>query len=706
MADPVNAQASRPQTVIVVGGGVAGLTAAQELAERGYNVTVYETRDILGGKARSVQVPDTAPPGGHALPGEHGFRFLPACYFHLPDTMSRIPRRDGKTVAQHLVPAEEILFATYDNEPFCLPLGFSFEKLSAPGGVRDQAKQLWKLVTFLPGLLRLEEKGTFLTAADLAFYTSKLWEILTTCRDRRIKRFEHLPWWKFLDADARSHAYQKYLAIGLTRNLVACKAEKANTLTIGQIAVQMVLSIFNPQVVDRVLDGPTNDVWINPWREYLENPNAFPHPAAFKHPVKFVTKRELAKIEFDPATNTVAGIKVRAPSRRIERVRGKVREAIAEAEKDPDIAAIADIWKRTSAIQKRATVARLAAEAWENAHPEPPAPLEEATADVYVFALPVEQISSFVTPEIERADPQLKGLRTLREQVDWMSGIQFYLTDRPDLPAGHVDFLDTEWALTSIMQDERLWPNGLGHYGDGTVKHILSVDISDWAAKDPQGREAWDLPPLDVAREVWRQLQQSLNREGIKPVLRDDMMHKKYRWYLDDDIDERIEPHRHEATLANGKPDLLVNAEPLLVNYAGSRALRPQATTKIKNLFLASDYVLTNTELATMEAANEAAREAVNGILKLTPPAFPPCVTKPFYEPLQFLRDWDKRRLDRHKNWSLGCVNPLFTVGTFIAVTGCQTLVAARNLLFPPRALSKKLSTSSPLHAPGPASRS
>jgi uncharacterized protein with NAD-binding domain and iron-sulfur cluster len=35
----------------------------------------------------------------------------------------------------------------------------------------------------------------------------------------------------------------------------------------------------------------------------------------------------------------------------------------------------------------------------------------------------------------------------------------------------------------------------------------------------------------------------------------------------------------------------------------------------IPNLFLASDYVRTHTDLATMEGANEAARRAVNGLL-------------------------------------------------------------------------------------------
>ena len=77
--------------VVVLGGGVGGLSAAHELIERGFEVTVYETRDRAGGKARSMPVPGSGSGGRPDLPGEHGFRFFPGFYRHLPDTMRRIP---------------------------------------------------------------------------------------------------------------------------------------------------------------------------------------------------------------------------------------------------------------------------------------------------------------------------------------------------------------------------------------------------------------------------------------------------------------------------------------------------------------------------------------------------------------------------------------------------------------------------------------
>src|SRR5687767_13299867 len=76
--------------VAVLGGGMAGLSAAFELVERGFQVTVYE-RKALGGKARSIPVKGTAAGGRRDLPGEHGFQFFPGFYSHIPDTMARIP---------------------------------------------------------------------------------------------------------------------------------------------------------------------------------------------------------------------------------------------------------------------------------------------------------------------------------------------------------------------------------------------------------------------------------------------------------------------------------------------------------------------------------------------------------------------------------------------------------------------------------------
>ncbi|MBW1298569.1 FAD-dependent oxidoreductase [Aquimarina litoralis] len=56
--------------IVVVGGGIAGMTAAHELAERGFKVTLYDNNSELGGKARSFYLSEAS------YPAEHGFRFF------------------------------------------------------------------------------------------------------------------------------------------------------------------------------------------------------------------------------------------------------------------------------------------------------------------------------------------------------------------------------------------------------------------------------------------------------------------------------------------------------------------------------------------------------------------------------------------------------------------------------------------------------
>jgi len=46
-------------TVLIVGGGMAGITAAYELIQKGYNVTLIEARERLGGRLETVYLDDT-----------------------------------------------------------------------------------------------------------------------------------------------------------------------------------------------------------------------------------------------------------------------------------------------------------------------------------------------------------------------------------------------------------------------------------------------------------------------------------------------------------------------------------------------------------------------------------------------------------------------------------------------------------------------
>ena len=84
---------------------------------------------------------------------------------------------------------------------------------------------------------------------------------------------------------------------------------------------------------------------------------------------------------------------------------------------------------------------------------------------------------------------------------------------------------------------------------------------------------ALDKPTVQRQRAVGDGLRSDADPEEL---LRDEDIHS---WFLDSDI--YLDP---------AHPDTLGNGEPLLVNLTGTWPLRPDATTAIPNLFLASDY--------------------------------------------------------------------------------------------------------------------
>jgi 15-cis-phytoene desaturase len=290
-------------------------------------------------------------------------------------------------------------------------------------------------------------------------------------------------------------------------------------------------------VFDRLLNGPTNDAWVDPWRAHLTGqlgvtlvPNATVH-------------------SFNVAGNRIGSVSVERDKR-----------------------------------------------------------FEEVTADFYVVALPVEVMQGLVTPELVRATPSLARLGDLR--TEWMNGIQFYLESDESLTNGHAIYLDSSWALTSISQRQFWRDFDLSEFGNGRVGGILSVDISNWTTPGMfNGKPATAATSREeIKDEVWAQLKAALNAPDHVQLEDDNLID----WFLDPDIQ-----------LPN--PGTVTNLEPLLINRVGSLVARPEAYTELGNLFLAADYVRTHTDLATMEAANEAARRATNAILAVSGVAAPPC---------------------------------------------------------------------------------
>ncbi|MFD3514578.1 FAD-dependent oxidoreductase [Streptomyces sp. NPDC058657] len=559
-APPVRPAAAAGRSVAVLGGGVAGLTAAHELAERGFQVTVYERR-ALGGKARSMDVPGSAKGSRRPLPAEHGFRFIPGIYHNLPDTMRRIPfPGNANGVWDNLVAPPEMMFArSGGREDLRMPIPWPGHQ---PAGLDlDDVRRM------LTGLL---ETALNLPLHEITYFVNRALVFLTSCDERRDSTWEKTPWWEFVRAARMSKEYQRILAVGITRNIVATKAEEASTRTVGTLGEAFVFNALGQGAdgpPDRILNAPTNEAWIDPW----------------------VTRLRALGVDF----------RIGWTVRELRTAGGRISAAVIE---------------------------------------DPAGVRQSVVADHYVSAMPVEHARRTWNADMRSLDPQLA--RADKLETDWMTGIQFYLTERPKMVDGHVNLIDSPWSLTGIAQAGH-WPgrNFPADYGDGVAVDCLSVDISEWDKPGIlYGKTAKQCTREEVAKEVWAQLKAALNDTG-KTVLRDSALHS---WFLDPGVDGLGTPNP-------------TNEDELLIHPVGTLHNRPSAATAIPNFYLAGDYVAVDIDLATMEGANASARAAVNALLERAGSDAPRVTVRGMHKipAIETLKRHDRTR------WRLGLRNAL-----------------------------------------------
>jgi len=482
-----------------------------ELAERGFEVTVYE-RQHWGGKVRSTEVPNTGVGGRQNLPLEHGFHFFPTFYRHLPATMSRIPTSRGRSVADNLVPGSRELITRATAPPIVMPSRL-------PRTVGE-----WR--TMISSLFQL---GAGVPEREIRFFMSRMLQFMAMCPERRDAQLDRISWWDFTGAQDRSREYQKLIGRIPSQLLLAVPAQRVSARTIGHAFMGMVESGLTPGGnIDRNLNAPPCQSWVGPWVRWLGKR------------VKLVLGATLEGFEVDHR-----GCEVAAATVRVDGFRTRV------------------------------------------------------VADSYVCALPVEVARRMWTPALFELDPGLRRLFAL--ELTWMCGVQLFLSKPRPIEHGHVAHSDTAWALTSVSQAQFWQDFVFAAHGDGRVRDLVSVIIGDW---DTPGTEciykyARDCSEEELVRELVAQLQASLARAGMPIIAPGDIT----GWATDPDLSFPM-PHAGPT-----------NAEPLFMSTVGSWSKRPQATTAVRNLFLAGDYVRTQIDFASAEGANESGRLAANAVL-------------------------------------------------------------------------------------------
>jgi hypothetical protein len=492
------------------------------------------------------------------IPGEHGFRFFPTFYRNLRDTLKRTP-----------VPVDE-------NEPYVETFRTVFDNLvPAP----DQAVLMYpprppyilprRRVTSLQELFdllvsSLETSG--FTFSDVNRWALVLFKYMTSCAKRRAQ-YESLSWWDFVGACHFSEQFQKYL-VATPQGLVAFTPKECDARTYGNITIQLLRDqLIDAEVVDGVLNGPTSVVWLDPWRRYLES----------------------------------QGVSFR---------RGRLTDFQVVGE-------------------------RIFAEAVIGEEIEKPTPLKTLIVrDYYVIALPVDVLQNLIRASSQKGiliaksddarrifdlnlgDPQAA---TQDGDMRHLSGIQFYFPTPLTLLRGHAMYADSEWGLSSISQPQ-FWVRKRGWW-DG-YRSVLTVGIGNWdnpiaadeACSAVPGKKAWECDRDHIAAEIWRQIKKSIiPRRSDVPCpekLEYPFISVPTLYHLDEAIvlDSSGKPHHNEMRM--------------LMNRPGQQTQRPGRldqdgydTWFNHQLVFAGTYMKTHTRLTTMEAANESARHAVNGIL-------------------------------------------------------------------------------------------
>jgi 15-cis-phytoene desaturase len=391
--------------VAVFGAGMAGLSAAHELRKASdLEIEVYESSDGIGGKSRNQYggVLPAGTGGREDLPGEHGFRFFPGFYKNIIKTLEEIPVSADAFVADRLVGSPDAGLAKHDTG--LLTFARSIE--------------IGRLTEIASGLLNMYEELEFASEdiARMAWFNIKY---MTSCRERRLS-YDSTNWWNFIDAESPRYteAFREFEA-AIPRTMSALVAKESSTLVVGDVTMQFLFGAMGDHEKDRLLDGPTDEAWLNPWFDHLKSTNGGTE-------VKFNFDTKLVDIKLAADGKSVESVKVDNAG---------IEEVI-----------VADYYLVAIPVE----------------HFVPLISAEMRNAD----------------PQLDA----LKSTYTDEKWTGWMVGAQIGLKVDQPMVAGHAFYPSSTWALTSVSQAQ-FWENRgklETRFGDGATTGMLSVIISDW----------------------------------------------------------------------------------------------------------------------------------------------------------------------------------------------------------------------------------
>jgi hypothetical protein len=651
MTEPITTPASRQRrpTVAVLGAGIAGLTAAHELAERGFVVTVYELRQDerdelkdtpagtyppvkLGGLAASQYSTVGSHDGSRAelrafpgrrgnprtprraVPGEHGFRFFPAFYLHIWDMFQRIP------VYEHAHTGWKPTSRTvYDNVRRVVTKGIT---------VHDQPSLVFPSelprspAEFLGILSELATLG--FTASDVGTYLSRLLCYLSSSPLRRAQELQNLSAYDYLvghnsETGLNQFAYSATcdkLLRQMPRILVALDSIWGDARTNMSTYLQLYLNMDRrDNKADGVLNGPTTESWLDHWYHHLVRLGVhFVHNAAAR---------------LDPGASDL---------KQPPHLRPRVRVTLADGTRvSPDYTVVAvdapGAEYLTGALRAAGTGGTVAGlDGFTTIPPPPDGPLQPDSTR------PRGRRNPYSMDEMGRVP---------WDRFQTLCGIQYYFDTEFQLLRGHMLLTGTEWALSSINQSG-LWEKRPILDQDGCTS-VLSVDIGDFNTPSAhlvdargRGKAARDCTADEIAAEVWRQIVSALTSSSGSAGT--EVMPWPVWYALDRGLIMATGPGQGQGRIVRNESPYLVPIVGDWNNRPGSDPWNPHGTSwtwtpeedvwledlerhnvwqarhggyQVHNnsVVFAGTWNKTFTRVTSMESACESGRHAVNAIL-------------------------------------------------------------------------------------------
>jgi zeta-carotene desaturase len=492
--------------VTIVGAGIAGMSAALRLAERGYEVSIFERNSFVGGKFRAVEWKQSK--AFH----EHSYHMFLNWYHNFFEIADAIGVRD------EFLALERVKFLREGDFP-------KMTELVNFGALSTVPQNLLSGVLSIP---------------DMFLYMYSVIDLLGT--PMKQNRYQDLI---SVNAFASTRPYATEASVGMYDEYLAKTFAIASYLTSAKtFQTFLEYGAYTPTPLYWALIGDSFNKFLHPLQLRLE-----------KLGVKFNFNHQATELALDAD--------------------GNVSSVIFEKLHDfsPSLSEIT--WNEFRVKFRKDES-------------------EKETVNLdgsLILAVPHEALSDLLSPAILNRSPHLGEVEKLLSVP--MASVHLHLKDkfssrlrtmRKKLPPEPVVLLNSNYKL-SFVANSSLWPDSKGTY--------LNIVASD---SRPLGHL---LAPIEFTSDGRNQVPAQLSIET--PVTALDHILHEFRSFVpfeDDEIDiERLEIDRNAG-------------RELFINDVGSWQWRPQAKTRIKNLFLAGDYVKHTIDVVCLEGAVVSGLEA------------------------------------------------------------------------------------------------